>query len=40
MIRWYFLAAGVLVLACALFALAGGLGMLFWWLVVFLSRGI
>ena len=32
--------AGVLVLACALFALAGGLGMLFWWLVVFLSRGI
>ncbi len=32
--------AGVLVLACALFALAGGLGMLFWWLVVFFSRGI
>ncbi len=32
--------AGVLVLACALFALAGSLGMLFWWLVVFLSRGI
>ena len=32
--------AGVLVLACALFVLAGGLGMLFWWLVVFLSRGI
>ena len=32
--------AGVLVLACALFALAGGLGMLFWWLVVFFARGI
>ena len=32
--------AGVLLLACVLFALAGGLGMLFWWLVVFFSRGI
>ena len=31
--------AGVLVLACALFAFAGGLGMLFWWLVTVLASG-
>ena len=31
--------AGVLVFACALFVFAGGLGMLFWWLVVAFARG-
>ncbi len=31
--------AGVLALACALYVLAGGLGMLFWWLVVAFARG-
>ena len=31
--------AGVLVFACALFAFAGGLGMLFWWLVTALASG-
>ena len=31
--------AGVLVLACALYAVAGGLGMLFWWLVALFTRG-
>ena len=31
--------AGVLVLACALFVFAGGLGTLFWWLVTAFARG-
>lgn len=31
--------AGVLVFACALFVFAGGLGMLFWWLVTALASG-
>ena len=31
--------AGVLVFACVLFAFAGGLGMLFWWLVTALASG-
>jgi hypothetical protein len=31
--------AGVLVFACALFVFAGGLGMLFWWLVTAFARG-
>ena len=29
----------VLVFACALFVFAGGLGMLFWWLVTALASG-
>ncbi len=31
--------AGVLVLVCALYVFAGGLGMLFWWLVAAFARG-